>query len=72
MKTVAVDFQASRLSSEDDIENDIREAVARAGHQAGDCTVVSRSGTVGTALIETDPPIVGELSWHGTKVFATT
>jgi len=72
MRTVAVEFQTSILATDDDVENDIREAVARAGHQVGDCAIVSRSGTVGTAEAETAAHIAGELGWYETRFSATT
>jgi hypothetical protein len=72
MKAVFVEFKTSILATDDDVENDIREAVARAGHQVGDCAIVSRSGTGGTAEVEVDAPIAGELGWYETRFFATT
>jgi len=71
MKAVTVDFRTTRRASDDDIANDIREAVARAGNQVGDCVVVSRGGTVGTAEVETEAPVFGELGWRETRFFAT-
>ncbi len=31
-------------ATDDDVVNDIREAIARAGYQVGDCDIISRSG----------------------------
>jgi len=54
-------------ATDDDVVNDIREAIARAGYQVGDCDIISRSGFSGRAQVEVDGRVVGEFEWCDTS-----
>ena len=54
---------SSPSDSDDVVVNCIREAVARSGHQVGDCMIVERSHSEGMAHLEVFESIAGSFGW---------
>ena len=54
---------SSPTDSDDVIVDCIREAVARAGHQVGNCVIVERSHDEGVAHLEVFQSIAGSFGW---------
>ena len=53
MRIAEITWQTSNpVASEDDVINEIREAIARRGYQVGDCVITRRDHTVGRAHVE--------------------